>query len=883
MATRNSEKPKGKRQKRSCRRTLVYLTLGFFLCSGVLCAALVIIGPTLFAPEPIYVDPDFTLDVQPIDVTYRLPESSAYGGIFENGFYFQVDNHTVSVDIENGIAAVNHSLTITNTDSNVVDGVFIIPLPSEQTIDNVVVEINDMQADVTPYSMNDGQERLQSLASEYRDLSLLAYSNTPFVEVDVFPLLGTKNITVSYTHETEQINGLIALNIPLAFPVTVEHPVGQFSLTVNASDELPLRNIYPASLDLAITQTEETSFTGTTDLSSYTPPQNLELYYAPSDAEITTNVITYRESLDDDGYFVLLAEAAPIPENQVVARDILLVLDQSGSMSGVKWQQAQAAANFVLERLNPNDRFFVMTFSGSRAIFDNTLSSADTAQDAIGWVNNRDANGGTNINDALLETLRYVDPERSTTVLFMTDGQATEGVTDTSSILNNLQDAVTPNVRIFVFGVGDHVNTTLLDSIAREYGGETGYVRQNETIDEEISNLYAQISSPALTNLSIDFGEAVAGDFVPTRELSDLYAGQSMILVGRYRQGGDDITITLTGESSSGVETYTFDNLVFQEERGDRPFITQLWAARRVGNMLNTVRLGDNNSELTDSIVALSLRYGVITPYTQFLLEQSNVLSVSGREDANNQMALNLTNLQQNQTGATAVDSADLLNNLSSSRNYVATSSGSRFSGFSSSGSYYRQEIIRHTPTPLPDIYWSGVLITFEQQASETNNEVIVMQYVMSLDEEAFERAMFRLQDTVDVTSPMDLPVLIGDLVNTYGIERGISIYNAVFGAYLPIVAVDEALIEGNYEVTALPYITPQPLRAIAEKVFILQDGVYLDTTYDPEMTVTETIIFGSNEYDLLIVNQPELLPYLSVGLPLIIRWDDTVFEFRYE
>jgi Ca-activated chloride channel homolog len=877
----DNEKPKRKRKNRSCQQTLIKIVL----LGGVMWVVLTILGmiilSRIFTPELVYVEPDFAIDVQPIDVSYRPPEFPAYGGVFENGFYFQVYAHTVDVTIENGTAEVNHILTVANAGSDTIDGVFIIPLPSDHALESVSVEINGELANSTPYRVIEGRARLQSLAQEHNDPSLLAYTDKPFIEVNVFPLDGTRTVTVNYTHFTESINGLVALDIPLAFPIVTEHPIGQFSVTIAASDELPLRNIYPATLDLTITQSATTSFIGSANLSGYMPPQNLELYYARSNADITANVITYRESSDDDGYFVLIAEPATVSENQIIAKDVILVLDQSGSMGGVKWQQAQEAATYVLEHLNPYDRFFITTFSTSYALFDNTLSSAATAQDAIMWVNNRTANGGTNINDALLETLRYTDTERPTTLLFMTDGQATEGVTDTQAILDNLRGAVSQNVRIFVFGVGDNVNTTLLDSIAREYRGETGYVRQSETIDAEISNLYAKVSSPVLTNIRVDFGDAVAGDFVPAGQLPDLYVGQQLILVGRYRRGGDDIALTLTGTASGEPQTYTIDDLYFQTERGGRPFIARLWAARRVGEMLNIVRLGDEDPELVNSIVTLSLHYGIITPYTQFLLEQDDVLTAAGQQVANTQMVLNATILQQNQTGASAVDAADMLNNLSSSRNFVSTPSY----GYSGSGSSYRQQIVTITSTPLPPLEQTGLLLTIDQLDDDEDSATSIkeLQYIMSLNADAFERALFILPESVNVGSPSELPVLIGNLVNAHGIERGIQVYNETFGLYLPLISAEQALVDEGYEVAPPPPIAQPPLRTIHEKTFILQDDIYIDTTFEPDTMIPETITIDSDKYNALVATHPDLLPYLSVGAPLIIVWDSMVYEIHYK
>jgi Ca-activated chloride channel family protein len=874
-AYNDNPKPKNKREERSCQRTVMSIIAVGFLCSIVMCVVLAVLGPTIgniFMQEIVYVEADYAIHAEPVNVEYRAPEYAARGGIFENGFYLHADAQTVTVTVENGIATVQNMVTITNAGNDAINGVFIVPLPSEQALETVSVEINGEAISTTPYTTDAGRNHLQALAQEHNDLSLLAYSNMSFIEADIFPLTTTQIITVNYTHTLDRINGLVVLDIPLAFPTVMERPIGQFSLTVTASDELPLRNIYPATLDLAIAQTVPTVFTASANMPAYTPPQNLQLYYAPSAAEITTNVLTYRENGSEDGYFLLLAEPAPT-DGTVVAKDVMLVLDQSGSMSGIKWQQAQDAAIYILENLNPTDRFFVTTFSTGTTFFADELSTAAAAPDAIGWVRNASAGGGTNINDGLLQTLSHSTAERPTTLLFMTDGQATEGVTDTQAILQNLRGAVGENVRIFVFGVGDDVNTTLLDSIAREYRGETGYVRQNETIDTEISELYSKISSPVLTDIAVDFGAVGAGDFVPAGQLPDLYTGQQLILVGRYRQGSDNQTIILTGTANDVSQTYTFDNLEFQSERGGEAFIAQLWAARLAGQTLNSVRLGNEDPKLVNSIVSLSLRYGIITPYTEFLLEQDDVLTSTGQETANTQMLVNARSLQQNQTGAAAVDAADSLNALSSSRNYVATSS---YGSYGLGG--YGRQYVTITPTPLPAFEQNGLHLTIT--SSDAANSGQNQQYILSLDAGAFERALLIMQGNAGVTSVTELPVLISDLVNAYGIEGGIGIYNEAFGAYLPLVPLETALVDEQYVVAPAP-IRPPPMRNVHEKTFILQAGSYTDTLFQPDSMTPETITVGSDAYAALIENNPDMLPYFAVGMPLIIVWDGTAYAIQ--
>jgi Ca-activated chloride channel family protein len=251
-----------------------------------------------------------------------------------------------------------------------------------------------------------------------------------------------------------------------------------------------------------------------------------------------------------------------------------------------------------------------------------------------------------------------VQSDRPTTVLFMTDGLATEGEVDTQAILKNLEAAAKPNVRIFTFGVGDDVDTFLLDAVVQDFRGAGSYVRPGERIDEKVNSLFSKISAPVMTDIALDFGGMQIDWMYPT-QLPDLFAGEQLTLVGRYRQSSENSTITLTGSVNGEQQSISYANLDFPGRAGGEPFIARLWATRRIGDLLNSIRLRGENQELIDSVVNLSVRYGIITPYTSFLIEEDDILSQAGRDRATTEFAQEAQGLATNSTGANAVAAAD--------------------------------------------------------------------------------------------------------------------------------------------------------------------------------------------------------------------------------
>lgn len=263
--------------------------------------------------------------------------------------------------------------------------------------------------------------------------------------------------------------------------------------------------------------------------------------------------------------------------------------------------------------------------------FADGLQDRSKAGSAVDWVGNLQATGGTDINRALLEAMPMASKERPTYVIFLTDGLATEGETDAVRIVANVEASAPANVRLFSFGVGDDVDTILLDTLSQDHHGASAYVRPEQRIDEAVSAFYAKISTPVLTDLVVKVDGVRTEELYP-QPLPDLFAGAQLVVVGSYR-GGGPATVTLTGKVNGEAKSFIYQGQSFAAAGGD-DFLPRLWATKKIGYMLNEVRLHGENDELIKAIVDLSVRYGIVTPYTSYLITQADILTSQGREDA---------------------------------------------------------------------------------------------------------------------------------------------------------------------------------------------------------------------------------------------------------
>jgi Ca-activated chloride channel family protein len=446
---------------------------------------------------------------------------------------------------------------------------------------------------------------------------------------------------------------------------TAVREVDEMSIRVHVTSNQELSNVYSPSHGIALSRPDDFEFTAGFERNFYTAEDDFTLYYATRNESIDLNVLSYRESANQDGFFLTMVQPPfTLDDAQIQPKDVVIVLDQSGSMEGQKWEQAREASLYVLDNLNPRDRFNVVAFSTGWRIYANEMLPAGEASGAKDWLRGMYPDGGTDIYGGLSTALDFADSERSLTVIFLTDGLATEGIVETDQIMDALTEDAPRNARIFTFGVGDDVDTFLLDQIVRDFKGAGSYVRPSERIDEEVATLYNKISAPVMTDIEITW-DGVTPEWVYPRNLPDLFAGEQLTIVGRYRNSESNVTITLSGIVNGQRETLTYTVDGLQENAGGESFLGRLWATRRIGDLLNNIRLNGEDPELVESVVNLSIRYGIITPYTSFLIEEDDILSQSGRDAAFDDFAAEAEELANDFTGASAVDAADTALGLS--------------------------------------------------------------------------------------------------------------------------------------------------------------------------------------------------------------------------
>ena len=536
--------------------------------------------------------------------------------------------HHVTVTIQDQVAVTHVDQVFFNPNNWQVEGTYVFPIPQDAAVTAFTLWVDGKP--VIAEILDAGQARrvYEEIIRGLQDPALLEYIGRGAVQARIFPIPpgGERRIELEYTQALTSENGLVRYIYPLNTEKFSTLPLESVTVNMEISSNVPVRAVYSPSHKISVDRQSPNYVRVGYEDANIRPDADFAVYYSLGE-EQAFHLLTYRDPediSDTDGFFlILLAPRPDVAANQAQPKDVILVLDRSGSMEGEKFLQAQEAARYILRHLNSEDRFSLIAFSTGMEAYAPGLRSAAETQPALDWVDRLGAQGSTDINRALLEAAAIADAERPTYLIFLTDGLPTEGVVDSQMILDNFRANAPENLRLFAFGVGYDVDTFLLDSISQGHHGASTYVLPGERLDEILSAFYARISTPVLTDLSLDFGGMPVYDLYPS-PLPDLFAGSQTILVGRYRQGGRTDVI-LKGDINGQVQTFHFPDQVFEERSGSsssQPAIGRLWATRKIGYLLSQIRLNGPDQETIDQIVRLSIRYGIVTPYTSYLVTE---------------------------------------------------------------------------------------------------------------------------------------------------------------------------------------------------------------------------------------------------------------------
>lgn len=545
-----------------------------------------------------------------------------------------VKYHHVTINVRDQVADVTVDQAFVNLGATELLVEYLFPIPPGAAIDQMTLIADGREMPGTLLKADEARRIFEDIVRRKRDPALLEYVGYGLYKTSVFPIppRGERRIVVHYTVLCEKDRDLVEVMYPLNTEKFSARPIESVRVTVDIRGEATIGSVYSPSHDLKVERIDPDRVKATYEVENAIPSTDFQLVYQEGIGEVGASLISHRTGERDDGYFMLLVSPNPGTARQrVIAKDIVFVLDHSGSMRDGKLEQAAQSLIWTLRHLNPEDRFNVVRFSDSvEPLFTSDLVDADRehVDRAIEMVERFTATGGTNIKDALTTAMRLLprDSERPAYVLFLTDGEPTVGETDEGRILEAAAEANRAKARLFSLGVGYDVNVRLIDRLSRDNRGLSEYVRPKEPLETKISGLYQKIRNPVMTDLAVEFRGVRVRDSYP-RELGDLFDGSQIVLVGRYEEGGE-AQLVIRGRYEGREKTFEYPvRFVRRSEDISRCYVERLWAARRVGFLMDEIALHGEKQELVDELIRLSRDYGIMTPYTSFLAEEDTHLA----------------------------------------------------------------------------------------------------------------------------------------------------------------------------------------------------------------------------------------------------------------
>ncbi len=576
-------------------------------------------------PRPPYPGPPFPVPIPPVFPPPPPPPPTPV---------YEIKQLAVQGTLVDQVASLQVTQTFRNPGSLPIEASFVFPLPYEGVVDRLTFLVDGKEYEAKMLTAEEARKIYESYVRRQRDPALLEWIGTGLLKTSVFPLPpgAERTVTLRFSQVCRQSGGVTELLFPWSAARYTAKPIEKLSFQVTLESTVPLRNVYSPSHLLEVKRPDERRAIVSYAAANESPRTDIRLLYDVGREAVGAKVLSYRPNADEDGYFLMMATPAiEAPAGEAPRKNLLFVVDRSGSMSGPKIEQAKNALKFVLNNLREGDLFNIIAYDTEVSLFRPEMQrySDATRGEALGFVEGLYAGGSTNIDGALRAAFQQLaDASRPNYVIFLTDGLPTVGVTNEGKIAAAAREANRLRARMFVFGVGYDVNSRLLDTLARDGFGQTEYVRPSEDIEAHISRLYNRVGQPALSDVELETRlEGAKPEQGPPlnrvypKRIHDLYMGDTLVVVGRYKTPGK-ASVLMKGKVQGQTRTFSFEaDLVVKSPEGAPAYIEKLWAVRRVGEIIDQIDLNGPNKELTDELVALGKRHGILTPFTSFLAD----------------------------------------------------------------------------------------------------------------------------------------------------------------------------------------------------------------------------------------------------------------------
>ncbi|MDQ2746862.1 MAG: VIT and VWA domain-containing protein [Acidobacteriota bacterium] len=558
--------------------------------------------------------------------------------------------HTsVKADVSGFLARVTVTQEFENNFAQAIEAVYTFPLSQNSAVDSMTMLVGARTIHGKILKREEAREIYEAAKNEGKTASLLDQERPNIFTQAVANILPNEKITItiSYVETLKYEDGSYEFVFPMtvapryipnsvkaedankiAPPVAASRAGHDISIEVVLDAGVPVEAIRSNSHEIETANLGSSSANVKLKDETTIPNKDFVLRYDVSGKRIEDAILTHRD--ERGGFFTLILQPPDTFRNEdVTPKEIVFVLDTSGSMSGFPIEKAKEAMKLSLDNLYPNDTFNLITFAGdTHILFDApVLATQANLEKAKNFLESRSGGGGTEMMTAIKAALEPSDAQGHVRIVcFMTDGE----IGNDLEVISEVQKH--PNARVFSFGIGQSVNRFLLDKIAEEGRGEAEFVALEDDGSKAAKRFYERVRTPLLTDVSIDWNGLPVADVYPNR-IADLFSAKPVIVHGRYTKAASG-TIKLKGKIG-GIETTREIAVVFPETESRNDVLATLWARQRIDDLMKQdyqgIQNGNAKPEVQKTIANIGLEYHLLTQFTSFVAVEDIIKTQGGK------------------------------------------------------------------------------------------------------------------------------------------------------------------------------------------------------------------------------------------------------------
>jgi Ca-activated chloride channel family protein len=565
------------------------------------------------------------------------------------GSPFLLEQTTVHTVITGPVAHVVVTQKWTNPNPVPVDGLYIFPLPDSSAVNDMILRIGERLIQGQMHRREEARAIYEQARREGRVAGLLDQERPNVFVQRVANIMPGADIDVilALDHAIECESGECEYVFPTVVgprfvparqidPGLINPPVieegrstGQtLSLTVELHAGIPISDLQSSSHRVLLTREDDTRARVTlAEGETSRLNRDFRLRWRVGSDQPELGLLAWREPADgnEPGVFTLILQPpAELAAGDAASRELVFVLDCSGSMRGVPLEAAKKVVRQALAAVRPQDTFQIIRFSENASGLgpDPLTPTAENLRRALAYLDSLQGQGGTEMIAGIRAALgRPADPDRLRIVAFLTDGY----IGNEREILGEVRRTI-GDARLFSFGIGSSVNRYLLEGLAEEGRGVAAFLGPRETPDELVERFVRRIDTPVLTDIRIRWEDLEVSDLEPAK-IPDLFAGQSLLIHGRYRRA--QTGVILVEGRRRGRHEILRQVAVLPEREEDHEALGRLWARARIHRLERQLHDGPRE-DVREAIIQLGLRHRLMTHWTSLVAVDSAVVNTTG-------------------------------------------------------------------------------------------------------------------------------------------------------------------------------------------------------------------------------------------------------------